>query len=116
MSMFYTTQNLQTHSTLMLMPNYDKLISGFNKMILPVIIASATLIANQPVLAAQSAGEYRLLGLKYRQLRRYDEAIKIMQKSVELEPENISGRVNLGWTLHLAGKEEEAAQSLWKAI
>ncbi|MGD1909756.1 MAG: tetratricopeptide repeat protein [Rivularia sp. (in: cyanobacteria)] len=92
------------------------MISGFNKMILPVIIASATLIANQPVLAAQSAGEYRLLGLKYRQLRRYDEAIKIMQKSVELEPENISGRVNLGWTLHLAGKEAEAAQSLWKAI
>ena len=39
-----------------------------------------------------------------------------MQKSVELEPENIMGRVNLGWTQHLAGKQQDAAISLWKAI
>ncbi|MEO1378016.1 MAG: tetratricopeptide repeat protein [Cyanobacteria bacterium J06635_10] len=92
------------------------MISGFKKMMLTVIIASAALIVNQPALAAKSAGEYRLLGLKYRQQGRYNEAIEIMEKSVELEPENISGIVNLGWTLHLAKKETEAAKSLWKAI
>jgi Flp pilus assembly protein TadD len=66
--------------------------------------------------AANQAGNYRQLGLLYRQQGRYSEAIEAMEKSVEIEPENITGRVNLGWTLHLAGKEQEAAQSLWQAI
>ncbi|MEM9926670.1 MAG: tetratricopeptide repeat protein [Cyanobacteria bacterium P01_D01_bin.50] len=92
------------------------MISGFKKIILPLIVSSACLIVNQPALAAKSAGEYRLLGLQYRQQRRYNQAIAAMEKSVELEPENISGIVNLGWTLHLAKKEAEAAQYLWKAI
>ena len=92
------------------------MISACKKIILPVIISSTFLIFNQPVLAAKSAAEYRLLGLKYRQQGKYDKAIAAMEKSVELEPENISGRVNLGWTLHLAGKEAAAAQSLWQAI
>lgn len=66
--------------------------------------------------AANKAGDYRQLGLSYRQQGRYPQAIEAMQKSVELEPENLMGRVNLGWTLHLAGHEQEAAQSLWQAI
>ncbi|WP_017315534.1 tetratricopeptide repeat protein [Mastigocladopsis repens] len=66
--------------------------------------------------AANQAGDYRQLGLFYRQQGRYSEAITAMQKSVKLEPENIMGRVNLGWTLHLAGNEQAAAQSLWEAI
>lgn len=69
-----------------------------------------------PSLAAKSGGEYRQLGLLYRQQGRFSEAIAAMQKSVELEPKNITGRVNLGWTQHLAGKEKEAALSLWQAI
>ncbi|MEA5617007.1 tetratricopeptide repeat protein [Cronbergia sp. UHCC 0137] len=68
------------------------------------------------VSAATTAGEYRILGLSYRQQGRYSQAIAAMQKSVELEPDNIQGRVNLGWTLHLANKEKEAAISLWQAI
>lgn len=66
--------------------------------------------------AAPKAGEYRQLGLSYRQQGRYPEAIKAMRKSVELEPKNIMGRVNLGWTLHLAGNEPAAAKSLLEAI
>jgi len=65
---------------------------------------------------AASASDYRSSGLSYRQQGRFNEAIAAMQKSVELEPSNIMGRVNLGWTFHLAGKEEEAASSLWQAI
>ena len=66
--------------------------------------------------AATTASEYRQLGLLYRQQGQYPQAITAMQKSVELEPKNIMGRVNLGWTLHLAGKEQEAAKSLWEVI
>lgn len=67
-------------------------------------------------IAAPKASEYRQLGLLYRQQGRYSQAIEAMQKSVELEPENIMGRVNLGWTLHLAKRKEEAAESLLQAI
>ncbi|NMG07385.1 tetratricopeptide repeat protein [Brasilonema sp. UFV-L1] len=66
--------------------------------------------------AANTAGDYRQLGLLYRQQGRLPEAIAAMQKSVKLEPKNLMGRVNLGWTQHLAGHEQQAAQSLWQAI
>lgn len=81
----------------------------------PLLLATYFLLLTKPGLAV-SASEYRTLGLSYRQQGRYPEAIAAMEKSVELEPENIMGRVNLGWTQHLAGKEQEAAQSLWQAI
>jgi tetratricopeptide (TPR) repeat protein len=68
------------------------------------------------VSAAKTASDYRQLGLLYRQQEQYPKAIQAMEKSVELEPENIMGRVNLGWTLHLAGKQEEAAKALWQVI
>ena len=73
-------------------------------------------LGTHAALAANKAGDYRQLGLSYRQEGRYPEAIAAMQKSVELEPQHLMGRVNLGWTLHLAGKEQEAARSLWQAI
>lgn len=66
--------------------------------------------------AATTASEYRQLGLLYRQQGRNQEAIAAMQKSVELEPENITGKINLGWTLHLSGQEQQAAKYLWQAI
>lgn len=69
-----------------------------------------------PSTAANSASEYRRLGLLYRQQGRYQEAIDAMSKSVELEPSNTMGKVNLGWTLHLAGKGKEATNYLWQAI
>lgn len=69
-----------------------------------------------PAVAANSASEYRQLGLLYRQQGRNKEAIAAMRKSVELEPQNVTGKVNLGWTLHLSGQEQEAAKYLWQAI
>lgn len=68
------------------------------------------------VSAANTASDYRQLGLLYRQQGQYPKAIQAMEKSVALEPGNIMGRVNLGWTQHLAGKEEAAAKSLWEVI
>jgi tetratricopeptide (TPR) repeat protein len=67
-------------------------------------------------LAATSAAEYRALGLRYRQENRWPEAIAALQKSVELEPNNLSGRVTLGWTLHLANQDRAAAEVLQQAI
>lgn len=86
------------------------------KILTTILILSSCLLGIKPGLSATSAGEYRQLGLQYRQQGRYTEAIAAMQKSVELEPKNIMGRVNLGWTQHLAGKEQEASISLWQAI
>lgn len=95
---------------------YLALMITIKKIILSLLISSACLTLNQSVLAAKSSSEYRLQGLQFRQQGRYNEAIAAMEKSVELEPENISGRVNLGWTLHLAGRQQTAAQTLWQAI
>ena len=92
------------------------MISAFNKNFLIVIISSACFIANQTAFATKSSSEYRLLGLQYRQQGRYDKAIRAMKKTVELEPENVSGRVKLGWTFHLAGNKAEAAKYLGQAI
>jgi len=62
------------------------------------------------------ASQYRELGLSYQQQERYLLAIATMKKSVELDPENIVGRVNLGWAQHLAGQDDAAAESLVQAI
>lgn len=79
------------------------------------ILAASSLFAAQPVLAT-SASEYRVMGLSYRAAAKYPEAIAALQKSVELEPQNLSGRVMLGWTQHLAGQEEAAAESLIQVL
>ena len=92
-----------------------KILIGRN-FLLGAIIFSGLIGGIAPVSAANSAGEYRQLGLSHRQQGRYSQAITAMQKSVELEPENVMGQVNLGWTQHLAGKQQDAAISLWKAI
>jgi Flp pilus assembly protein TadD len=61
---------------------------------------------------AMSAAEYRQMGLVYRQQEQYTEAIAAFQKAVELEPDDLSGRVLLGWTLHRAGQQDAAADTL----
>lgn len=65
---------------------------------------------------AQSAAEYRQQGLSLRDQERYPEAIAALQKSVELEPENLSGRVLLGWTEHKAGQQAAATTTLLEAL
>ena len=70
----------------------------------------------KPAFAATSASQYRAMGLSYRANERYDEAISAFKKSIELEPQNASARVLLGWTQHLAGQEKAAAESLLPVI
>lgn len=66
--------------------------------------------------AATTASEYRQLGLTYRQQERFPEAIVALQKSVELDPQNLDGRVLLGWTLHRGGEQAAAAQTLQQTV
>jgi len=64
----------------------------------------------------RAADEYRQLGLTYRKQERLDDAIASLQQSVTLDPSNLDGRIILGWTQHLAKKDNDAALSLWDAI
>nr|ADN14156.1 TPR repeat-containing protein [Gloeothece verrucosa PCC 7822] len=64
----------------------------------------------------KAASSYRLKGLEYRSQQRYTEAIQAFYRAVDLDPQNISGRVLLGWTLHLAGREPEAITELKKTL
>jgi len=65
---------------------------------------------------AQSAANLRQQGLNLRNQERYPEAIATLQKAVELEPQNLSGRVLLGWTQHKAGQQSAAATTLQEAL
>ncbi len=64
----------------------------------------------------RAAEEYRQMGLAYRRQERFDQAIEALQKSVALDPNNLDGRIILGWTQHLSKKYDDAAMSLWEAI
>jgi Flp pilus assembly protein TadD len=80
-----------------------------------IIIAGLTAISGLLIAkptGAASADGYRQLGLSYREQERYPEAIAALKQAVELDPENLSGRVLLGWTQHKAGQEAEAADTL----
>lgn len=83
--------------------------------ILITVIVVTGCVLTQPVLAT-TASEYRALGLSYRAREQYSEAIAALKKSVELDPQNSSGRVMLGWTQHLAGEEDAAVESLLQAL
>ncbi|NJL91732.1 MAG: tetratricopeptide repeat protein [Coleofasciculaceae cyanobacterium SM2_1_6] len=60
----------------------------------------------------QTAEEYRIQGLNYRQQEKYPEAIDLLTKAVALEPNHIGGRVILGWTQHRAKQPEAATKTL----
>ena len=84
--------------------------------ILVAVIVSASCWLVKPAWAATSASEYRSQGLSYRASERYTEAIAALKKSTLLEPKNLGGRVMLGWTQHLAGQEDAAAQTLIQVL
>jgi Flp pilus assembly protein TadD len=82
-----------------------------------VAIGLGTVATLIPTIAAtQSAGEYRQQGLSLRDQGRYSEAIVALQKSVELEPSNLLGRVTLGWTQHKAGQQADATTTLTETL
>jgi tetratricopeptide (TPR) repeat protein len=64
---------------------------------------------------AESA-QYRQLGLEYRGQGRYEDAITALQNSVRLDPQNLSGQVILGWTLHLANQPDNAIAVLQQTV
>ncbi|MCS6815292.1 MAG: tetratricopeptide repeat protein [Cyanobacteria bacterium] len=61
---------------------------------------------------ATTAADYRALGLRYRQQGQLDAAIAALTQAVALEPDNLDGRIALGWTQHLAAQRQAAAQTL----
>lgn len=71
-------------------------------------------LANPAV--AATASSYRQMGLSYRQQERYPEAIAAFRKAAELDPQNLDGRVLLGWTLHRAGQRADAAEELVETL
>lgn len=75
-------------------------------------LAASFVLLSSDLLLAASASDYRTLGLDYRNQGRLPEAIATLRKAVELDDRNLTGRVNLGWTLHLANQDREAAKVL----
>ncbi len=105
----------------------SKIFSLLNLLTFISLITASTAIAANPKVNAsrinqtsqadqRAADEYRQLGLSYRKQERFDDAIAALQQSVKLDPQNIDGRIILGWTQHLAKKHDAAATSLWEAI
>lgn len=78
------------------------------------LVAGTSLFA-MPAFGA-SAETYRQQGLSYREQGRYPEAIAALKQAVSLEPQNLSGKVLLGWTQHKAGQEAAAAETLLQAL
>ncbi|UBF27959.1 tetratricopeptide repeat protein [Kovacikia minuta CCNUW1] len=88
--------------------------------LIPKVLISGLMVASSLLVAgsvrAASAQEYRQMGLSYREQERYPEAIAALQQAVELDPENLSGRVLLGWTQHRAGQDTAAADTLLQTL
>jgi len=76
---------------------------------------SLTLIWVSATWGQNSVAYYRQLGLSYRNQKLYPQAIASLEKSVELAPKDLNGRIILGWTFHLAGQRKQAERSLIQA-
>ncbi|MGF1535011.1 MAG: tetratricopeptide repeat protein [Elainellaceae cyanobacterium] len=77
---------------------------------------AVTLTLLPEVALPQTADYYRQQGLDYRSQGRFDEAIAALQQAVDLAPNHQGGQVILGWTQHLAGESEPAAETLTQAF
>lgn len=81
-------------------------------LLLFLVLSSVINLLPRPAFAASnSAAEYRESGLQYRAMERYPEAIAALKKAEHLEPDNLTTRVVLGWTQHLAGQSEDATET-----
>ncbi|MDV3001951.1 MAG: Lipopolysaccharide assembly protein B [Chroococcopsis gigantea SAG 12.99] len=78
----------------------------------PVKISPSVSTIKPDTVDVKGANKYRQLGLEYRQKGKFKESIAALQKSVALDPGNLSGQVILGWTQHLAQQHGEAAKTL----
>ena len=85
------------------------------RLVMVGLFLGAGLLSGKPALAI-SAETYRQQGLSYREQERYPEAIAAFQQAVALEPNNLSGRILLGWTQHKAKQNDAAANTLLQAL
>lgn len=86
----------------------------------PSIAVSPTPAPVKPVVPSSAdvtrANTYRQQALQYRDQGRHPQAIAALQKSIQLDPRNLSSYVILGWTQHLAGQPPAAIQTLRQAL
>jgi tetratricopeptide (TPR) repeat protein len=80
----------------------------------PIFTPSPTFTSSSK--SKNAGAKLRQLGLRYRQQGRYADAIISLEKATSMEPENLSGQVLLGWTLHLAGREASAMKVLEQVL
>ncbi|WP_235678222.1 tetratricopeptide repeat protein [Cylindrospermopsis curvispora] len=80
----------------------------------PILTPSSTFTSSSK--SKTTAAKLRQSGLKYRQQGRYADAIISLERATSLEPENLSGQVLLGWTLHLAGRKATAMKVLEQVL
>ncbi|ERN41572.1 tetratricopeptide TPR_4 repeat-containing protein [Rubidibacter lacunae KORDI 51-2] len=88
------------------------------EMLAPTFVAMLSVeVAPPPPTAAerQQSASLRLRGLEARQAGDFTAAIAAMRAAVALDPTQQSGRVLLGWTLHLDGRTMEAVEVLTAA-
>lgn len=78
-------------------------------------VLPALVIAPSPEERAQ-ASKLREQGLADRNQGRMDDAIATLDQAVQLDPEELSGYVILGWTQHLAGQRDAATDTLLRAL
>lgn len=89
-------------------------LRGLSRILVATFLVSSSLLGNSAL--AESAVEYRQLGLRYRAEGQMSESIAAFRRAVALDPANLDGRVNLGWTLHLAGDDRAAANVLQESV
>jgi tetratricopeptide (TPR) repeat protein len=65
---------------------------------------------------AKAADRYRHIGLQYRKQGNFPKSLEALEKSVTLNPQNLSGRVILGWTQHLAQKPQQSRKTLEETL
>ncbi len=95
--------------------NYS--LPKFFSLVTAVCLSSLWVSASWSRLSPQnSVTYYRQQGLNYRSQKLYPQAISALKKSVELAPQDLNGRIILGWTFHLAGQSQQAERSLVQAI
>jgi len=75
-------------------------------------LVTGGLFSTMPGLAAPDAAELRKQGLAYRDQGQFEQAIEALKLAVQLAPDDLPGRVSLGWTFHLAQQDRAAAATL----
>lgn len=98
------------------MTHQNRRLIQIMRWMLSGLLATSSYCIASSASATPSASEYRQLGLTYRQQEQYPEAIAALQQAVVLDPENLAGRISLGWTQHLAGQGEAAMESLFQVL